>query len=72
MLYNLILVIFLSNGTVEKVPLVSNIGGDRCVDVRDSVRGSIDYLNNLDELVVYDGSEIEFVDSECVSQGYNF
>ena len=68
MLYNLILVVFVSGGGSYKVPLSNDMSSDSCYDTRDYVRGGINYLNNLDEPVFYECKEVEFVDSECVAQ----
>lgn len=68
MIYNLFLIIFLSNGVEHKVPLVKNLSDDTCIDLRDQVRGQVDVVNNLEELKEFDGSVIEFVDAECHAQ----
>lgn len=68
MLYNLVLVIFLSNGVEHRVPLINKVSDNTCIDLRDQVRGQVSSLNDLPELKKYDGSEIEFVDAECVAR----
>ena len=68
MLYNLVLVIFLSNGVEHRVPLINKVSDDTCIDLRDQVRGQVSSLNELEEQVEYDNSTIEFVDAECVAR----
>lgn len=68
MLYSLVLVIFLSNGVEHRVPLVNKFSDESCIDLRDDVRANIDYLNNLEEPVKFEGEVVEFVDVECVNR----
>ena len=68
MLYNLILVVFLSGNVEHRFPLIYKVSDETCIDLRDSVRENVDYLNNLEELKMYRGKEIEFVDAECVAR----
>ena len=53
MLYNLILVVFVSGGGSYKVPLSNDMSSDSCYDTSDYVRCVINYVNNLDEPVCY-------------------
>ena len=68
MLYNLVLVIFLSNGVEHRVPLINKVTDNTCIDLRDQVRGQVSSLNDLETPVEYDGAVIEFVDAECVAR----
>lgn len=68
MLYNLVLVIFLSNGVEHRVPLINKVSDDHCIDLRDQVRGQVNTLNELETPVEFDDSVIEFVDAECVAR----
>lgn len=64
----LVLVIFMSNGVEYRFPLMNRISDETCVDLRDQIRGQVNYLNNLDTPTKYEGEVVEFVDAECVTQ----
>ncbi|WP_378347376.1 hypothetical protein [Acinetobacter baumannii] len=63
MLYSLVLVVFLSNGSEDRTTLAKNYQDYSCIDSRDVVRSQLDYYNNLESK-----GDVEFVDVECVAQ----
>ncbi|CAL1777417.1 hypothetical protein BRC2024_KCUCJSVR_CDS_0113 [Acinetobacter phage vB_AbaM_KissB] len=65
MLYSLVLVVFLSNGSEDRTTLVKNYQDDTCIESRDMLRSQLDYYNNLPK---GSGKDVEFVDAECVAQ----
>lgn len=68
MLYNLVLVIFLSNGAEHRVPLIDRLSDDVCVDLRDQVRGQVDTINSNYTPITINGEVVEFVDAECITR----
>lgn len=62
-MYSLILVVFMSDGSQDRTTLKKNFQDYSCIDYRDSVRSQLDYYNNLE-----DKKGVEFVDAECVAQ----
>lgn len=66
MLFNLILVLFLSSGERVEVPLKRTLTSEYCADLRDIVRSDISNLNDMIESGQVDSIDnVDFVDAEC-------
>lgn len=64
MLYSLVLLIFMGDGSVKEYTLSKNLTSNSCVDHRDYVRGGLDFYNkDVDKLKQFG---VEFIDTECV------
>lgn len=68
MLYNLVLVLFLSGDLEHREPLVNSLTANSCVELRDQVRGQINAINESYVPMKLGDNEIVFVDAECVAQ----
>lgn len=64
MLYSLVLILFMGDGSKHEFTLSKKLTDDTCIDQRDYVRMQTDYLNDLDFSVK---GGVEFVDAECVA-----
>lgn len=68
--YVLALVLYFADGTKEKHDIYKTYEGDKCVDVRDGMRGGLSKYNDLIEkdkkpVDIKTKQVLEYVDVEC-------